>query len=203
MRRSTTSWPQVDGVVMTHRVPVVETERLVLRGWRDADRAPFAALNGDIEVMRHFPAPLTPAQSDEMVDRMMAAWHRTGFGLWAVERHDTRAFIGFVGLSSPTWSAVPLVEVGWRLAHEHWGHGFAPEAAQAAVRFAFDRVQLPADEVVSFTTEANANSRRVMEKVGLTHRPERDFDHPLLPDWHGCRHVLYAISRDEYTLLTG
>ena len=150
MRRSTTSWPQVDGVVMTHRVPVVETERLVLREWRDADRAPFAALNGDIEVMRHFPAPLTPAQSDEMVDRMMAAWHRTGFGLWAVERHDTRAFIGFVGLSSPTWHAEPLagtaeitpcVEIGWRLSRSHWGHGFAPEAALAALGFALDHVE--------------------------------------------------------------
>ena len=186
---------------MSAEVPVLATERLVLRDWRDADRVPFAGLNGDPDVMRHFPAALTVDQSGEMVDRMTSAWQRNGFGLWAVERRDTSAFIGFVGLSSPAWSVVPVVEVGWRLAREHWGRGFAPEAARAALAFGFEHVTLPDDEIVSFTTEANENSRRVMEKIGLTHRPERDFDHPLLVDWHGRRHVLYAISRDQYLAL--
>ncbi|MFZ9627971.1 MAG: GNAT family N-acetyltransferase [Ilumatobacteraceae bacterium] len=176
-------------------VPEVVTDRLLLRAWRDTDRAPFASLNADPEVMRHFPSTLTPVQSDEMVDRMVSSWRRNGFGLWAVERLDLGEFIGFVGLSSPTWSPSPLVEVGWRLARVHWGNGFAPEAARAALQFGFDHVSLPDDEIVSFTTEANTNSRRVMEKIGLVHRSGRDFDHPLLPDWHGRRHVLYSVTR--------
>lgn len=183
-------------------VPVLHTERLCLREWRDSDRVPYAALNADPEVMRHFPSVLTAAQSDEMVERMSAAWTRNGFGLWAVERIDTSQFIGFVGLSSPTWSPVPLVEVGWRLAREHWGLGFAPEAARAALQFGFTRVALPADEIVSFTTVANSKSRRVMEKIGMVHQMHRDFDHPLLPDWHECRHVLYAIDRARHSQLS-
>ena len=176
-------------------VPEVRTERLWLRGWRDDDRLPYAALNGDPEVMRHFPATLSPEQSDEMVDRMMAGWATNGFGLWAVERLDDGVFIGFVGLSAPTWSGVPLVEVGWRLARQQWGNGFAPEAALAALAFGFERVALPADEIVSFTTRRNYNSQRVMQKLGMRHDATRDFDHPLLPHWEGRRHVFYVIDR--------
>lgn len=179
-------------------VPVVRTRRLLLRGWTDADREPFAAMNGDPRVMRYFPSVLTAEQSDALVRTIADGWRRRGFGLWAVERLDSGAFIGFVGLSSPSWSAAALVEVGWRLAAEHWGQGFAPEAAGAALEMAFDVVALPDDEVVSFTTASNTASRRVMEKLGLRHRPERDFDHPLLPDWWGCRHVLYSIDRATY-----
>lgn len=189
-------------------VPVVRTERLLLRGWREEDKVPFAVLNGDDAVMEHFPSVLTREQSDQMVDSHAAAWERRGYGLWAVERLDTGVFIGFVGLSSPTWHAEPLegsaeitpcVEVGWRLARMHWGHGFAPEAALAALDVALDTVDLPRDEVVSFTTVANERSRRVMEKIGLVRDPARDFDHPMTPGWHGQRHVLYAASRAELT----
>lgn len=170
-----------------------------MRAWTEADREPFAALNADLDVMRHFPSTLTAEQSDELVDRIESSWAHRGFGLWAVERLDTAEFIGFVGLSAPGWSAQPLVEVGWRLARRHWGLGFAPEAAVAALRYGFEHVVLPDDEIVSFTTTANANSRRVMDKIGLVHRPWRDFDHPLLDDWHGRRHVLYSIGRDEWS----
>lgn len=180
------------------QIPVIRTERLVLRDWRDTDRAPFAELNADAEVMRHFPSTLTTAQSSEMVDSIMAGWSRRGFGLWAVERLDTGAFIGFIGLSSPSWSAEPLVEVGWRLARSSWGNGFAPEGARAALDHGFSSVRLPGDEIVSFTTVGNSKSRRVMEKIGMRHDPARDFDHPLLPDWEECRHVLYAITADEH-----
>lgn len=187
-------------------VPVVRTARLVLRGWREEDKVPFAVLNGDPAVMEHFPSTLTREQSDQMVDTLGGAWERRGYGLWAVERVDTGVFIGFVGLSSPTWHVDPLdggapitpcVEVGWRLAHPQWGHGFAPEAAVAALDFALDHLDLPREEVVSFTTTANHRSRRVMEKIGLRRDPERDFDHPMTPGWSGCRHVLYAASRAE------
>ena len=163
-------------------------------------------LNGDPEVMEFFPSTLTREQSDQMVDVLAGAWERRGYGLWAVERSDTGSFIGFVGLSSPTWHAEPLagtaeitpcVEIGWRLSRSHWGHGFAPEAALAALGFALDHVELPRDEVVSFTTVANERSRRVMAKIGLRRDPARDFDHPMTPGWTGQRHVLYAASRDE------
>lgn len=184
-------------------IPELRTARLLLRAWRDTDRAPYAALNADPEVMRHFPSTLTREQSDAMVDTLQGAFERRGYGLWAAERLDTSSFIGFVGLSSPSWVTdfTPCVEVGWRLAREHWGHGLAPEAANAALDFAFAHVDLPGDEVVSFTTTQNLKSRRVMEKIGMRHDAARDFDHPLLPDWVERAHVLYCMSRAEHMAL--
>ncbi|MEP7048311.1 MAG: GNAT family N-acetyltransferase [Ilumatobacteraceae bacterium] len=180
--------------------PRITTARLVMREWQDDDRAPYAALNGDPDVMRHFPSTLTPEQSDEMVDRISAKWRDAGFGLWAVERLDTAEFIGFVGLAAPSWQAdfTPCVEVGWRLAKQHWGNGFAPEAATAALEWGFTNVDLPGDEIVSFTTEGNLNSQRVMRKIGMQRDVDRDFDHPLLPEWVERRHVLYQIDRDRH-----
>ena len=180
--------------------PVIETSRLLLREWRESDKAPYAALNGDPVVMEHFPSTLTPEQSDEMVDRMRATWDARGYGLWAVEVKADGRFIGFIGLSSPGWDAhfTPAVEVGWRLAKEAWGYGYAPEGARAALDYGFTNVDLPRDEIVSFTTVGNAKSRRVMEKIGLTRDPADDFDHPLLPDWAARRHVLYRISRSAF-----
>jgi len=180
--------------------PHLTTERLLLREWRDSDRPPYAALNGDPEVMHHFPSTLTPQQSDEMIDRMSAAWRDRGFGLWAVERRDTTVFIGFVGLSAPSWQAsfTPCVEVGWRLAKQHWGNGYAPEAATAVLDWGFANVELPDDQIVSFTTQGNLSSQRVMQKIGMTRDLDGDFDHPLLPDWVDRRHVLYRINRRQY-----
>ncbi|MEP7113462.1 MAG: GNAT family N-acetyltransferase [Ilumatobacteraceae bacterium] len=179
--------------------PTLTTERLTLRDWLDSDRVPYAAINADLDVMRHFPSTLTAQQSDEMVDRMAASWRDRGFGLWAVERRDTTEFIGFVGLAAPLWQAsfTPCVEVGWRLAKQHWGLGFATEAALAALFWGFENVDLPNDEIVSFTTHANLNSARVMEKIGMTRDVDGDFDHPLLPDWVERRHVLYRINRRQ------
>lgn len=177
------------------------TRRLRLRAWRDADLAPFAALNRDAEVMRWFPSTLTTEQSDQMAARHAALLEDQGWGLWATERLDTGAFIGFVGLSAPTWHVAgltPCVEVGWRLAREQWGNGFAPEAATAVLEFAFAHIALPGDEVVSFTTVRNTKSRRVMEKIGLRLDPTREFDHPMTPGWHGQRHVVYAIDRSAW-----
>lgn len=183
--------------------PVLVTERLVLRGWRDDDKPAYAQLNGDPEVMAHFPSTLTPLQSDEMVDRMVAGWNERGYGLWAVEVRATRSFVGFIGLSSPSWTApfTPCIEVGWRLARHAWGQGFAPEGARAALRWGFAELDPPGDEFVSFTTVANTKSRRVMEKLGLVHDPGADFDHPLLPDWAERRHVLYRIGRRRFAEL--
>lgn len=181
-------------------IPEVTTQRLLLRGWRESDKAPYAALNADPTVMRHFPATLTREQSDQMVDRIVASWEARSFGLWAVERLDDGAFIGFVGLVMPNWEAAftPCVEVGWRLAHAQWGNGFAPEAALAALRFGFENVELPNDEIVSFTTKPNVNSQRVMQKIGMVLDPAREFDHPLTPGWAEQRHVLYSIDRARW-----
>lgn len=185
--------------------PRLVTDRLILRGWREDDKPAYAALNADPEVMRHFPSTLTGEQSDDMVDRMARRWDEYGHGLWAIEVRDTGAFIGFVGLAAPSWTMpfTPCIEVGWRLARHAWGNGFAPEAAVAALRWGFAELDPPNDEFVSFTTTLNAKSRRVMEKVGLTHDPADDFDHPMLPDWHERRHVLYRIGRERFLQLHG
>ena len=177
----------------------LETERLLLRRWRAEDRAPYAALNADPVVMEHFVAPLGRAESDDHVDRIDAAFAKHGWGLWAAERRDTGAFIGFIGLGIPPFDAafLPAIEVGWRLAKDHWGRGFAPEGAEEALRFAFEDLALP--EVVSFTAVRNTRSRRVMEKIGMVHHPDEDFDHPNVPEGHPIRrHVLYRISPDSH-----
>ncbi|HLJ03156.1 MAG TPA: GNAT family N-acetyltransferase [Solirubrobacteraceae bacterium] len=172
----------------------MRTERLLLRQWRDSDLEPFAALNADPEVMRYFPGTQSRQQSDALAERERRAIAERGWGLWAVEVLDGPEFIGFVGLNEPGFEAhfTPAVEVGWRLAREHWGHGYATEAARAAVAFGFGELAL--SEIVSFTTEPNLRSRRVMERLGMTHDPAGDFDHPMLPDWPLRRHVLYRLA---------
>jgi RimJ/RimL family protein N-acetyltransferase len=170
----------------------LNTERLLLRRWREADREPFARMNADSRVMEYFPAPLTRAESDALVDRIEAHFAEHGWGVWAAEIRATCEFIGFIGLNVPTFQAhfTPCVEIGWRLAAERWGKGLATEGARAALDYAFTELHLP--EVVSFTSVANLRSRRVMEKLGMTHDPADDFDHPGLPEGHPLRrHVLY------------
>ena len=181
--------------------PSLPTPRLLVRPWQDADKPAYAALNADPEVMEHFPSTLTAGQSDEMVERLVARWGEVGFGGWAVERLDTGEVAGTVMLSSPSWDGwfTPCVEIGWRFAKQQWGHGFATEAAHAVADWAFANVDLPNDELVSFTTVQNERSRRVMEKLGFTHDPADDFDHPLLEGWVGSRHVLYRMSRERWT----
>jgi ribosomal-protein-alanine N-acetyltransferase len=170
---------------------VIRTERLLLRRWREEDRAPFAALNADPVVMEHFPAPLTREESDALVDRVEAGFQEHGFGLWAVEADGV--LVGFTGLSVPAF-APGLVEVGWRLARSAWGHGYAVEAARAAI--AHGRL-LGVGDLVSFTAVGNARSRRVMERLGMTHDPADDFDHPALPEGHRLRrHVLFRLAAD-------
>jgi len=174
------------------------TDRLILRRWREADREPFARMNSDPAVMEFFPALLTREESDALVDRIEAHFAAHGFGVWAAELKAPGEFIGFVGLWIPTFEAhiTPCVEIGWRLAAAHWGCGFATEGARAAVEFAFGKLGLK--ELVSFTAVENARSRRVMEKIGMTHDAEDDFDHPGLPEGNWLRrHVLYRKSREQ------
>jgi RimJ/RimL family protein N-acetyltransferase len=181
------------------RVPVLATERLVLRGWTDTDKAPFAAMNADPRVMELFPSVLSADESDALIARTMQAFRDLGYGLWAVERRNDRALLGFVGLAAPAWEAAftPCVEIGWRLAFDAWGRGYATEAGWAVLEFAFERLRL--NEVVSFTTVRNYRSRAVMERLGMSHDPADDFDHPGLPTGHPQRpHVLYRLSADRW-----
>jgi RimJ/RimL family protein N-acetyltransferase len=174
----------------------LRTDRVLLRRWRPEDRAPFASLNADPRVMEYFPILLSPEASDALVDRIDAHFARHGYGLWAAEIPGVTAFAGFVGLAIPTFYApfMPAVEIGWRLAAEHWGRGYATEAARAVLSFGFEEVGL--SEIVSFTVPANVRSRRVMERIGMTHDPSDDFDHPALPEGHSFRrHVLYRAVR--------
>lgn len=174
----------------------IRTERLRLRRWLPTDLAPFAAMNANPRVTEYLPTPLTRQESDAFVARAEAHFEQHGFGHWAVEIVDVAPFAGFVGLSNPRFDAPfqPCVEIGWRFPVEHWGHGYATEGARAVLAFGFEVIGL--EEIVSFTVPANARSRRVMEKIGMTHDPADDFDHPLLPVGHPLRrHVLYRIAR--------
>lgn len=176
----------------------LRTERLLLRRWRDSDREPFAALNADPQVTE-FLGALTREQSEAMVQRIETHFAERGFGFWAVEVPGGAPFVGFIGLGVPRYETpfTPCVEIGWRLAAEHWGRGYAPEGARAALAFGFEDLRLA--EIVSFTVPANLRSRRVMEKIGMTRSVEEDFDHPLLPEGHRLRrHVLYRLARESW-----
>jgi RimJ/RimL family protein N-acetyltransferase len=172
--------------------PELRTERLLLRRWLPSDREAFAAMNADPRVMEHFPATLSREECDNAVARIEDSFERQGFGWWAVEVIDGAPFIGFIGLSAVPFQApfTPCIETGWRLAFDHWNRGYATEGARAALTFGFDQLQL--NEIVAFTVPANVRSRRVMEKLGMTHNPADDFEHPNLPEGHPLRrHVLY------------
>jgi ribosomal-protein-alanine N-acetyltransferase len=167
----------------------------LLRAWRAEDRQPFAALNADPRVMEHFPGVLSRRESDALARHAAEHFDRHGFGPWAVEVPGVAPFIGFVGMVVPSFEAhfTPCVEIGWRLAAEHWGHGFATEAALASARHGFGVTGL--DELVSFTTPENVRSRAVMQRIGMTHDPADDFDHPRLPRGHRLsRHVMYRLQ---------
>jgi RimJ/RimL family protein N-acetyltransferase len=185
-------------------VPSAQTERLLLRGWQEADLEPFAAMNADPRVTEFLSTQLSREESDALVDRFVNEWADDGFGLWAIERLEDGVLLGFTGLARPRFEAhfTPAVEVGWRLAAGAWGHGYATEAADAAVRYGFKVIGL--DEIVSFTVPANVRSRAVMERIGMSHDPADDFDHPRLPKGHRLRrHVLYRLSRDAWRARVG
>jgi RimJ/RimL family protein N-acetyltransferase len=152
------------------------TERLVLRRWRVGDAPRFAAINGDPEVMRHIGHGhvLGRGLSDELIARFEGEWRERGFGPWAVApREDDAALVGFCGLTVPMFlpEVLPAVEVGWRFARDAWGHGYATEAARAALAFAFEDREMR--EVIAIVDPDNPRSLRVAEKLGMTARPDR------------------------------
>ena len=177
----------------------LHTGRMVLRRWRQTDRPAFARMNQDPMVMEFFPGLLTAEESNGLIDRIEAHFEEHGFGLWAVELIEQSQFAGFIGLSVPRFQAAftPCIEIGWRLSPAYWSLGLATEGAREVIRHAFEDLQLR--ELVSFTVPANLRSRRVMEKLGMNHDPEDDFDHPLLPERHLLRHhVLYRLDASRW-----
>jgi RimJ/RimL family protein N-acetyltransferase len=176
----------------------LETARLKLRSWRDADRAPFAALNADPAVMEYFPALQSREASDASIDLWQGQLESQGWSNWACELAESGEFIGFVGLTVPRRAlpCSPCVEVGWRLARRFWGRGLASEAARAALGAGFERIGLA--EIVSFTALANLRSRAVMERIGMQDA-HADFEHPGVPVGHALRmHCLYRIDRRRF-----
>lgn len=173
------------------------TPRLKLRKWKDQDREPFSNLNADPRVMEFMPKALSREESDSFVEEIESDFKEHKFGLFAAELAKSQTFIGFIGLAVPHFKAsfTPCVEIGWRLAFEHWGNGYATEGARAVLEFAFTELKLK--EVVSFTVLANLRSCRVMERIGMKFIEE--FEHPYLPEGHPLRrHVLYAITKASW-----
>ena len=178
---------------------MLTSPRLQLRPWRDEDLPAFAALNADPEVMEYMPKCLSREESDAMAARIREGFARHGFGWWAVEVFGVSEFIGFTGLSIPSYEAhfTPCVEIGWRLDKKFWGFGYATEAARLALDYGFQVAGL--EEIVSFTFVGNLRSRRVMERLGMTYSSEDDFQHPRLPEGHRIRpHVLYRLKRGAW-----
>lgn len=177
------------------RFDTITTGRLILRRWREEDRAPFAELNGDPETLVHFPSTLSRAESDALVDRIEARFERDGYGLWALEVRQTGEFIGFTGLS-PLGQGLPNpdgTEIGWRLARRAWHQGYATEAAIAARDVAFAGAGLP--ELWSTTAVLNTPSQAVMRRIGMTEALR--FDHPRIPDRHPLRpHVMFHLANE-------
>lgn len=180
-------------------IAVIETPRLILRKWRDEDRAPFAAINADPRVMGFLPRPLDRRISDEVLDTLKAHFKAHSFGLWALELRSSGEMIGFTGLKLISFAApfAPGVEIGWRLAFPHWGKGFATEAARASLDFAFQRLNRA--EIFAITPTRNLRSRHLMERLGMTRDPADDFNHPKMPPDHSLQPcVLYRITAHTF-----
>ncbi|MCL4149404.1 UNVERIFIED_CONTAM: hypothetical protein GTU68_006392 [Idotea baltica] len=174
----------------------IETKRLILRRWKEEDRTPFAQMNADPLVMKFFPKTLTTEESNASFDRIQQHFADHNYGLWAVEIKNITDFAGFIGFQIPRFEAhfTPCVEIGWRLAAQHWGEGYATEGASACLNYGFDTLGF--HEVISMTATINKRSERVMQRIGMTHDPMEDFDHPRVdPESPLCRHVLYRIQR--------
>ena len=177
---------------------VIETERLVLRSWRAEDRAPFAAISADPRVMTTLGPVMDRAASDALLDRVEAAEAAHGYTFWALERKCDAALIGWCGvIRGDAGPVAGKAEIGWRLAHAAWGHGYASEAARATVDWLF--AHLPDDAAWAIASSANSRSRAVMERLGMRYHPELDFDHPRIAEDGPLRpHVTYAVTRSEW-----
>ena len=174
---------------------MIETERLILRPWKDADRAPFVAMSADPAVMETLGGVLSEAEALGYVERSQNGIRWFGYGRWVVERREDGAFIGVVGLMPIYWR-LPLpagFEMGWRLVRDVWGQGYASEAAKAAIADGFERGGLT--EVFAFTSLPNLRSQAVMARIGMQRAATLDFDHPALAQEHPMRRHLVWMQR--------
>ncbi len=175
---------------------MIRTDRLVLRRWQDSDRAPFHAMCKDLRVMEFLGDSQSRADIDAAVDRQNALFDSLGHCFWAVERQVDEAFLGFCGIK-PGADGTPIEgrpEIGWRLAADHWGHGYAREAATASI--GWGRTHLPDDRIWAMTVPGNVRSWGLMERLGMARHHELDFDHPMMPQGHPLRpHICYSIGR--------
>ncbi|MES2526248.1 MAG: GNAT family N-acetyltransferase [Bdellovibrionota bacterium] len=175
---------------------MLETKRLLLRGWEEKDRLEFARMNGDSQVMEYFPALWSLEESNAVFEKLRNQLLERGWGLWALEDKASGKFLGFTGLNIPGFEApfLPAVEIGWRLLPDYWNRGFATEAALKSLSFGFEVLGL--EEIVSFTAVGNVKSQRIMEKIGMIRCMEKDFLHPRVPDGHVLKaHVVYEKKR--------
>lgn len=173
----------------------IQTERLILREWKDSDIPIFIAMNRDLEVMKFFPNLLSEDESQALVANFRNHFSENGFGFFAVELKKTQEFIGFVGIAKVNFEAhfTPAVEIGWRLSSQNFGKGYATEAAQEVLKFAFEELSMK--EIVAFTIPENLPSQNVMKKIGMVRDLSGDFTHPKLPKNHKLSlHYLYKIS---------
>ncbi|WP_442681030.1 GNAT family N-acetyltransferase [Sphingomonas sp. ASY06-1R] len=175
---------------------MIETARLLLRPWRSADRAAYAALCSSPAVMAHLGGPIGPDQADAAIERACAKQDQHGFSFWAMERRADGAMLGFCG-PNVIASSLPVdgeVEIGWRLSEHVWGQGYAREAALATLRWCWR--ETPLARVIAMTVPANHRSWGLMERIGMMRDPERDFGHPAFPDGHPLhRHIVYTVAR--------
>ena len=183
-------------------VKTITTQRLLLRSWRESDIEPFFRLNTDPEVVEYLPSPISETESQQFAARIQDHFAEHGYGLYALENREDGSFLGYTGLNWTSFEShfTPALEVGWRLARDAWGQGYATEAARACVDHAFRETPIP--EIVSFTVPANRRSIAVMERLQLTRKPEDDFVHPRLGKDHPLgAHVLYRIARADWLSL--
>lgn len=176
----------------------IQTKRLSLRPWKHQDLEPFAQMNADPKVMEYFPSTLSLAESEKSMKNAARHFEEYGFGFWVATLRDSQEFIGFIGLKHVDFTAhfTPAIEIGWRLAFQYWGQGYATEGALAALQYGFNTLHLK--EIVSFTAKQNIRSQKVMQRIGMHHDSKDDFDHPKLPEGHRLRrHVLYRIKQNE------
>jgi len=185
---------------------IIKTDRLILRPWIEEDLEPFAELNSDSRVMEYFPSTLSFEESNSMAKRMETKIEERGWGFWAVAAPGIAKFIGFIGLNNVDKATLPAhftpaLEIGWRLAYEYWGKGYATEGSKRCLQYGFEILNL--SEIVAFTAVQNMRSRMVMERIGMTYDPTDDFDHPKLPEGHPLRrHVLYRLGKDRWLKMT-
>lgn len=180
------------------KVVELRTKRLKLRQWKDDDFSVFARMNSNPAVMEYYPSVMSETESNEMANKIRTLIENRGWGFWAVEESSTHSFIGFVGLHEPTYdlAVTPCVEIGWRLGKDYWGKGYATEAANECLKYAFEELKL--NEVYSFASTQNKKSWSVMERICMVNTGQ-NFEHPIIPEGHQLReHVLYKITKKQW-----